>query len=262
MEPEQPVDVPLVVRSLAGNHPVRCVWRNEFGGLTFEVVGANRFVKFAPAGTTPPFSDEVARLDWAGRSLTVPRVLGHGVEDDGTSWLMTAAIPGDNAVDHRWLADPRTAVRALGEGLRLLHESLPSADCPFTWSADDRLGRAHAAHARGALTPARWHADHAGLTPEQALARVATPPPVDRLVVCHGDACAPNTVLLADGRVSGFVDLGRMGTGDRWADLAVATWSTQWNYGPDWEGELLASYGVAPDEERTRYYRLLWDLAD
>jgi hypothetical protein len=32
-------------------------------------------------------------------------------------------------------------------------------------------------------------------------------------------------------------------------DLAVATWSTTWSYGPGWE---------TPDG--TSYYRLLWDL--
>jgi kanamycin kinase len=52
-----------------------------------------------------------------------------------------------------------------------------------------------------------------------------------------------------------------MGVGDRWADLAVATWSAGWNYGTDWEEPLLVAYGVAPDLERTRYYRLLYDLA-
>jgi kanamycin kinase len=48
--------------------------------------------------------------------------------------------------------------------------------------------------------------------------------------------------------------------GDRWADLAVATWSTEWNYGPGWENDLLRAYGVDPDPERVAYYRLLWDL--
>jgi kanamycin kinase len=89
---------------------------------------------------------------------------------------------------------------------------------------------------------------------------IAEPPPIDRLVVCHGDACAPNTLLGDDGDCAGHVDLGMLGTGDRWADLAVATWSTHWNYGPGWEQRLLEAYGVSPDEARTRYYRLLWDL--
>jgi aminoglycoside phosphotransferase len=33
------------------------------------------------------------------------------------------------------------------------------------------------------------------------------------------------------GACSGHVDLGARGVADRWADLAIATWSTQWNYG-------------------------------
>ncbi len=80
------------------------------------------------------------------------------------------------------------------------------------------------------------------------------------LVVCHGDACAPNTLLSDDGRWSGHVDLGFLGVADRWADLAVATWSTEWNYGPGWEEPLLDAYGIDPDRERMAYYRLLWDL--
>jgi kanamycin kinase len=94
-----------------------------------------------------------------------------------------------------------------------------------------------------------------------ALELAAAIPPVDRLVVCHGDACAPNTLLGPDGHWTGHVDLGLLGTADRWADLAVATWSTEWNYGPGWERRLLDAYGVRPDADRSRYYRLLWDLS-
>src|ERR1700728_4085606 len=94
-----------------------------------------------------------------------------------------------------------------------------------------------------------------------ALERAAAIAVPDKLVVCHGDACAPNTLLTGDGRWSGHVDLGLLGVADRWADLAVATWSAEWNYGPGWDGLLLDSYGIRPDPERTRYYRLLWDLS-
>ena len=85
-------------------------------------------------------------------------------------------------------------------------------------------------------------------------------PPLDHAVVCHGDACAPNTVLSENGDWSGHVDLSAMGVGDRWADLAIATWSAEWNYGPGWEDQLLSAYGILADRERIRYYRLLWDL--
>jgi aminoglycoside phosphotransferase len=72
-----------------------------------------------------------------------------------------------------------------------------------------------------------------------ALDMLTHAPPIDKLVVCHGDACAPNTLLGDDGCWSGHVDLGALGVADRWADLAIATWSTEWNYGPGWEDHLL-----------------------
>lgn len=86
-----------------------------------------------------------------------------------------------------------------------------------------------------------------------------TPPPVDRLVVCHGDACAPNTLVTDAGTWSGHVDLGALGVGDRWADIAVAAMSLEWNYGPGWEDALLAAYGIERDVERMSYYRDLWN---
>jgi kanamycin kinase len=109
-------------------------------------------------------------------------------------------------------------------------------------------------------TPLRWHPDHQALAVADALRILDDIPPVDRLVVCHGDSCAPNTLIGPDGECSGHVDLGALGVADRWADLAVATWSTTWNYGSGWERPLLDAYGIEPDPDRMRYYRLLWDL--
>lgn len=72
--------------------------------------------------------------------------------------------------------------------------------------------------------------------------------------------CAPNTLIADDGGWAGHVDLGALGVADCWADPAIATWSTTWNYEPGWEEPLLEAYGIGPDPVRTRYYRLLWDL--
>ena len=244
--PVGPVEVPASVRRVAGSASLRPVWRNELGGLTFELAddgSGRRFVKWAPAGSGLDLAAELARLNWAAGRTRVPRVLDHGGGPDG-EWLVTAALPGQSAVAPRWTADPATAVRALGEGLRHLHDVLPVADCPFSWSVPTRLA---AARVRGAA---------AGLEPQPWLDQA---PPVDRLVVCHGDPCSPNTLIDDAGRESGHVDLGALGVADRWADLAVATWSTVWNYGPGWELALLDAYGIEPDAERTDFYRRLWD---
>ncbi len=219
-----------------------------------------QFVKWSPSGA--PLTPEVERLRWAGRHAAVPRVIDHGSDSAG-DWMITAGLPGLSAVDDRWIVQPETAVRAIGSGLRALHEALPVADCPFDWSAASRLASARQRAAAGLIDPAGWPPELAGIGGVgEALDLLAEPPPVDRLVVCHGDACAPNTLIGDGGRCAGHVDLGSLGVADRWADLAVATWATLWNYGPGWEGVLLDAYGVAPDPDRTFHYRLLWHLAD
>jgi len=256
--------VPAAVVATASGRAMTLVWQNEAGGLTFEVEAVDgakrRFVKWAPAGSGLDLTAEAARMTWARQFHPVPQVLDHGTDVTG-SWLVTAALPGGNAVTDRWTSEPATAVAAIGEGLRALHEALPVADCPFSWSATERVADARRQAAEGRLDPATWHQCHQELSVAAALKLAAAIPATDKLVVCHGDACAPNTLLTADGRWSGHVDLGMLGVADRWADLAVATWSAEWNYGPGWDGLLLDAYGVRPDTERTRYYRLLWDLS-
>jgi len=182
---------------------------------------------------------EADRLRWAGPHTPVPEVLDLGADPEG-SWLVTRAIRGASAVDPRWLADPAPAVRAIALGLRALHEDLPAEGCPFDWSPAHRLVH---------LQPAFEH----------LRSELAAPPPVDALVVCHGDPCAPNTLLDDAGRWVGHVDLGALGVADRWADLAVATMSLGWNYGEGWEPAFFAAYGIEPDGDRITYYRRLWD---
>lgn len=241
--PGPDVEPPAAVRRIAAGAAIRGAWKNHLGGLTFAVGDPpTRFVKWLPLDVDPLLADlraEADRLRWAGPHTRVPEVLEVG-EDDEATWLVTVALPGTSAVDPRWHADPGPAVRAIGTGLRALHDALPVAGCPFDWSPAHRLGQ---------LKPRFEH----------LRAQLADPPPPDRSVVCHGDACAPNTIVGDDGGWVGHVDLGALGVADRWADLAVATMSLGWNFGPGWEHDLYDAYGIAPDAERIAYHRLLWD---
>jgi aminoglycoside phosphotransferase len=258
--PRRPATPPEAVRKLATARQVCLAWENEHA-LTFEVDdGPDRyFVKWAPAGSPMDLPAEMARMTWAVAYTPVPRVLGLGADSEG-SWLVTAALPGHNAISQRWLADPRTAVIAIGEGLRAMHDALPVTDCPFSWTAQDRIAAAQRAAAAGRLDTSDWAPEHRELGIQGAITQIQNIPPADKLVVCHGDACAPNALIAGNGRWSGHVDLGDLGIADRWADLAIATWSTGWNYGAGWEQALLDAYSIKPDAERIRYYRLLWEL--
>jgi kanamycin kinase len=238
--PDGPVGVPDAVTALADDATVEPVWRNVLGGLTFRLrgAGADRYVKWVAHGTPGLDLDaEAERLSWAARYTPVPRVIDSGRDASG-SWLVSAALPGRSAVDPYWAARPDEAARAIGAGLRALHDTLPVDDCPFTWGAAERVAR---------LDPA-------------VRDQVADVPAVERLVVCHGDACAPNTLIDDDGRWAAHVDLGSLGVADRWADLAVASASLGWNFGDGYEDAFFDAYGVAPDPGRIAYYRLLFEL--
>jgi len=231
--PEGPVEVPDAVRRVAPD--AEAVWLNQLGGLTFRA--ADRYLKWNPAGTGISLEVERERLAWARPHHPVPQVIDFVSTDDG-ELLITRALPGQGAVTPLWLAEPRAAVRAIGEGLRALHENLPLGACPYDWSVETRLAAAGT------------DADAAQLGPT---------PVIDILVVCHGDPCAPNTIIGDDGRWVGHVDLASLGAADRWADLAVSSMSLGWNYGPGWDAEFFAAYGIAADADRIRFYRELWD---
>lgn len=230
-------DVPDKVGELAGSDSVELIWRNELGGLTFRADGhtATRYIKWqqytglnAEQRADVDLMVESAKLRWAGRFTRVPRVIEAGQRPD-CAWLVTEGLDGVSAVDPGWHEEPETAVRAIATGLRRMHDALPVDSCPYrgTWSEPHR-----------AMLPA----------PE-------------RLVVCHGDPCMPNTLMNEAGEFVGHVDMARLGVADRWADLAIATYSISWdfNLGRSFDELFLETYGAQPDHERIRIYRELWD---
>lgn len=216
------------------------VWQNELGGRTYRIdrPSGREFLKWCPDHPEFDLELEAEKLTWAGRYVTVPPVIGHGRDSATSAWLHTVGIPGDTAVAPEWKARPEIAARAIGTGLRTLHDRLPVADCPWGWDVGDRAGL---------------------ITKPEDRVLITERPATDKIVVCHGDACSPNTLIGPDGSFTGHVDFGNLGVGDRWADLAIATYSVDWNYAPAFEDALLEAYGIDRDQDRIDYYRRLWD---
>ena len=222
--------VPGIVLDIAAGQPAELAWRNELGGLTFRV-GAG-FVKWNPPSTGVDLDRERLRLEWLADRHPAPRVLDHGRDGDA-QWLLTEALPGGSAVGDTWRERRPEAISAIATGLRALH-TIDIGDFPAAWTAQVWVGRSPAS--------------------------IGWRPPVDAPVLVHGDACAPNTLISAEGRWTGNVDFGDLAVGDRWADLAVASMSLDWNFGTGHQDELFDAYGIAPDVDRIRYYRTLWHL--
>ena len=224
------LEVPAIALELADGVEPELAWRNDLDGLTFRIGG--RFLKWNPRSTGIDLERERVRLEWISARHPAPHVVDHGIEDDA-QWLLTEAIPGGSAVGDTWRARRPEAIRAIATGLRAIH-AIPIDDFPAGWSAEVWVG--------------------------QQPASIGSRPPVGDPVVVHGDACAPNTLISEDGAWTGNVDFGDLAVGDRWADLAIASLSLDWNFGEGHQQELFDAYGIAPDEERISYYRALWEL--
>lgn len=222
--------IPDAVLQIASGRPAELVWRNELGGLTFRI--GDEFVKWNPRHTNIDLERERLRLEWISRRHPAPRVIASG-SDAEAEWLVTAAVAGDSAVGDTWRARRPEAIRAIAAGLRAIH-SVSIGDFPSQWTSESWVGR----------------------TPEA----IGPRPPIDEPVLVHGDACAPNTLISSEGRWTGNVDFGDLAVGDRWADLAIASMSLDWNFGEGHQNELFDAYGIAPDTERIAYYRALWHL--
>lgn len=166
--------------------------------------GQVRFLTIARSCRFPRLVDEAARMRWAGAWLSVPTVLDSGT-DQRVDRLVTAALAGRDVTDERLRVDPALLVGRLAEELRGFHAA-PVAACPFDFTLDTVIAHAQAPVDAGLVDPVRdLHPEHAHLTPAEALARLERlRPRSEELVACHGDYCQRN-VLVADGRVSGFM---------------------------------------------------------
>lgn len=246
---DQPI--PSRARRIAGARPIWPVWLNNLGGVTCAIgregtpIGADpvEYLKWSPHHHEIDLVGEAERLRWARDFIPCPEVIDAGSQPDGM-WLHTKAVQGSTAVARHWSGATADIVNELGRALRHFHDRVPARDCPWTWSVADRLAVQGVEAERIAAWP--------------------QPPGAPDPVVCTADACAPNTLMRPVGtenspRWCGYVDLGDIGVADRWADLSVALWSLELNFGTGWEEGFLAGYGIELDRAKCRYYREVYD---
>jgi len=221
-------------------------------------VGADRFLKLAEdRAAAAALREEILRTQWlAAQGVRVPATMR--VHDDGdcAAWL-SAALPGTSAMDQK-LA-PVELVSQVGRALRALHALAVDA-CPFDETIEARLATARRDIDAGAVDPEQFDDRNAGVSPEEIFRRLTQNPPVEDLVVAHGDAALNNMLIGPDGTI-GFVDCGRAGRADRYLDLAVTANYIAEIHGEKWIGPFARAYGEAEwRQDKAQYFLDLYEL--
>lgn len=257
------------VASLLPQLPLGKTWvrasEGESGDAVFRRSDGAAFAKVSLGKGAVQLGEERLRTEWlAPFGLGSAAVLDWYASSDGAC-LVTRAVPGVPASDLT-AVELLEAWPSIAERMRALHE-IPVGDCPFARGLSSMFARATDVVARNAVNPDFLDPDQQGISPSVLLERVRAELP-QRLaqesrerVVCHGDACLPNFMVDPETlRCTGLIDLGRLGTADRYVDfsLLLANARETWTDA----GQSLAArkslfevHGIgAPDDERLGFY--------
>ena len=253
--------LPEPVSDLIGSDEVIPITVGMSSASTFRCIGpgGDRILKVQrvdPLETT--LADEAERLGWLDGFVPVPRVVETG-SDASTEWLMMTALPGSDGTDPEHRRDVDALGRVLGAGLRTFHDSVPVDGCPFDARTETDVQRARARVEAGRVDPSDFEVVYQGLSASElhGLLVASIPPDTDDLVVLHGDYCVPN-VILERGAITGHVDVGRAGVGDRHRDLGIACRSIAHNFGGGSVGPFVEAYGFEPlDLARLDFFVML-----
>ena len=209
-------------------------------------------------------------MRWLQGKLPVPKVLCYEADDD-IQYLLMSRISGKMSCDEYYLEHPRELCRLLAQAFKMLW-SVDVTGCPRKRTIENELEEAKYRVENNLVDLEDAEPDTFGEggfeNPQALLAWLQEHQPEYEPVLSHGDFCLPN-IFFKDNQVSGFIDLGAAGIGDKWRDIALCYRSLKHNvdgtFGdkiyPDVNPDLLLEeLGVVPNHEKIRFYILLDEL--
>jgi len=260
-----PRDLPGELADLVAGATLVPVVVGRSGSVVARVVrpSGDLILKLVERGAAAPtLAPEAERLQWLHSRFPAPEVVLHG-GDERAEWLVVTALEGADASATQLATDPGRLATVLGQHLRRLHDEVDPAQCPFDASTASLVAHARRQVAEGRIDPADFQPIHHGLTAEEMLGHVeavAPDEPTDP-VVTHGDYCLPNVILLDDGSLSGVVDVGLLGVGDRYRDIGIGARSIAQNLGGAAVGAFVDGYGLdRPDLARLDAFVMIDEL--
>lgn len=221
---------------------------------------------------TPETDNERNMAAWLGDSIPLPKISEYCVHRN-TAYTLMSRVKGQMLCDEEYLNNPDKLIELVAAGLKILW-SVDISKCPYTFSRLDNRLKEAVFNVENNLVDLdnvepETFGDNGFSGPEELIGWLEQNRPKEDLVLTHGDFCLPN--IFTDGsRITGFIDLGKMGPADRWQDIAVAIRSLEHNFSGKYSDGityfdfkpqmLLDKLGIDMDGTKNRYYRLLDEL--
>ncbi|MXX04130.1 MAG: aminoglycoside 3'-phosphotransferase [Gemmatimonadetes bacterium] len=201
---------------------------------------------------------ETVALTWLQDKLPVPEYRCFHVEGD-TQYLLMTQLEGVSGIHPEATGDPARLVEEFARGLRDVH-ALDIGSCPMDWRMSRFFQWAEELIESGALDDQLKEGEHRTILLDKLSDIKEAVPEEEDLVFTHGDYCLPN-VLFKDGELTGFIDLGFAGVGDRYLDFVSASWTIQRNLGEEWISPFFHAYGLEhPDREKMGTWQSVFEF--
>ena len=193
-------------------------------------------------GTTYDVEREKDMMLWLEGKLPVPKVLHFERHDGWSNLLMSEADGVLCSEEYEDEQSPEKIIELYAECIRLFH-SIDISDCPYTNSLDSRLAELDYLlnNDLADVDCENWEEDTPFKDPRELYDFLKTEKPEEELVFSHGDLGDSN-IFVKDGKVSGFIDLGRSGRADKWYDIAFCVRSIREDIGEEQYVELFLTY--------------------
>ena len=221
------------------------------------------FLKVTNTRLVPQESDlrtEKIVMSWLHGKLNVPSVICFHEEGE-SQYLVTTQIAGVSGIHQCAMNDIPNLIREFAFGLCEIH-SISTDSCPLDWRIERYFSWAKCLIETGALDKQIPPCKTRTFLSDELSSIKAGLPTEEDLVFTHGDYCLPN-ILMHDGQLSGIIDWGYAGIGDRYRDFVEVYYTIRRNLGTEWVPVFFEEYGLRElDWDKLTAYQKVHDFID
>ncbi|MBS4534310.1 aminoglycoside 3'-phosphotransferase [Clostridium sp. D2Q-14] len=217
------------------------------------------YLKISPDDDSSYLISEKEKLEWLQDKIPVPKIHFFKVEK-GFQYLLTSKILGEDALSRNVRRRPIMLIKAVAKGLKKIH-AIDIEDCPFDERLENKLNLVKDIH----IENKRLNSPIDRIRNKNILDLynylIENKKEEEDLVFTHGDYCFPNIIINGE-NISGFIDVGRAGIGDRYVDLSLIIRSIRINYRNNkLVDKFIEEYGLDYiDSDKLKYYTHLDEL--